>query len=573
MNFKIMNFKENKIFPVALLALVALFILFISSGSKSEHTGEDLADNDSTEIEPEVPFVLDYPEIKYTLVKLESQADIRNVINKYKDNQGGAAYRKALRTLNRKELRFFAVGQSVIVPDSVIDDMRAYSIFPDEYVAAKKIEKLIIVDNQYQSYACYEHGKLVRFAATNTGKETTPTFPGRYSLVWKQRVRLSSLDSTWVMPYCFNFHRFAGNAMHEFEMPGRPVSHSCLRQFSDDAEWIFKWGQQAKYDDSNQAIPHTGTPLIILNMFDYSRKTGGPWLDLASNKAHYVHLPDNPLEVEEALIPWCQIPLSSRWTIPNRERYINAEDTLRARGIIRPHIVLVETVDYNKLRREKQKLLALQKAKEQKSLDSIATANETKDKETKSEVRENSITEDEANSQSIDSYFAFYDATSEKSSEKQEAFLEMFLKEQKIFSEAMEKDFEEIEKVFEEQEKVFEAMEKDFEEMEKDFEAMEKDFEEIEKDFEEIEKDFEAMEKDFEEIEKVFEAMEKDFEEIEKDFEEIEKDFEEIEKDFEEIEKDFEEMEKDFEEMEKDFEELEKVFEEQEMLLEEQEKN
>ena len=383
-----MNFKLHNLFT---LNLLILFFLFIASCNPKDEKVENPEgnDNDTTTVvepeEPEEPFALNYPEITYQLVKLDSQADINKLINKYKNPEVAAAYRKALRTLNRKELRFFAVGQTVIVPDTVIDDMRAYSMFPDEYIGAKKICKIIMIDNEYQCYACYEYGKLVRFAAANTGKETTPTFPGRYALVWKQKLRRSSLDSTWIMPHTFNFHQFAGNAMHEFEMPGRPVSHSCVRQFADDAEWIFKWGRGAQLDDSNQVIHYSGTPLIILNMFDYSRKTGGPWLELKSNKSHYVQLPEKPMEVEEALIPWCQIPLSSRETIPNRERYINAEDTLRARGIIRTDVVLIETVDYNKLRRDKQKLEKEKekKAKEKLARDSIANANETKNNELK----------------------------------------------------------------------------------------------------------------------------------------------------------------------------------------------
>jgi lipoprotein-anchoring transpeptidase ErfK/SrfK len=122
-----------------------------------------------------------------------------------------------------------------------------------------------------QSYACYEYGKLVRFAAANTGKERTPTFPGRYSMVWKQRLRISSLDETWEMPFTFNIHNEAGSAFHQFAMPGRPVSHSCIRQFLDDAEWLYNWGDKA-IRDSTGWIPHSGTTVIIIDYFDFNRK-------------------------------------------------------------------------------------------------------------------------------------------------------------------------------------------------------------------------------------------------------------------------------------------------------------
>jgi lipoprotein-anchoring transpeptidase ErfK/SrfK len=358
---------RTKVYQIFSILIISISILF-ACGSKDNDVANNKAKNDSNPKDTiqEEPYSLNYPLVHYTLMKLNNNSDVNKIINKYKKDSVGTAYRKALRTLNRKELQFFRVGQSVIVPDSVIDDVRAYSIFPDEYKGAKDIEKIIVIDNEYQCYGCYEYGKLVRFAACNTGKEKTPTFPGRYSFVWKQRVRHSSLDSTWVMPFTFNFHQYAGNAMHQFSMPGRPVSHSCIRQFIDDAEWIYNWGKSASYDSSKKAIPHSGTPIIILNMFDYTRKTGGPWLEIVSNQSYKIQLPENPMEVEEALIPWCQIPTSSRGSIPNKARYVSAEDTLRARGIIKSGVILTETVNYNKLRAEKAK---------KKLADSIANNN------------------------------------------------------------------------------------------------------------------------------------------------------------------------------------------------------
>ncbi len=331
---------------------------FLPSCTSNENRASELdsyqKETDTNESKYAV-FSLDYPEIKYNLVHIDNITTLNSILNKYKNSEIGQYYRKVLRTLNRKELQFFRVGQDVIVPDSVINDMRAYSIFPEDYPGAKKIEKLIIICNAMQAYACYEYGNLVRFAAANTGKEKTPTFPGRYALVWKQKVRRSSLDSTWVMPYTFNFHQFAGSAMHQFSMPGRPVSHSCVRQFEDDAVWIFSWGKGAKYDSTNTPIPLTGTPLIILNTFNFARKIGGPWLELMSNKSYRVELPLNPMEVEEALIPYVQIPKSSRGVLPNRERYINAEIVLRQRGVIREGVELIQSVDFNEVRRKKEK--------------------------------------------------------------------------------------------------------------------------------------------------------------------------------------------------------------------------
>ena len=48
-----------------------------------------------------------------------------------------------------------------------------------------------------------------------------------------------------------------------------------------------------------------------------------------------LQLPTDPMAVEEALIPISQVPAGVRGALPDRDRYKFAEDTLRARGVIR----------------------------------------------------------------------------------------------------------------------------------------------------------------------------------------------------------------------------------------------
>jgi len=257
------------------------------------------------------------------------------------------AYR-AFITVNRKDLHYFRVGDTVIIPSILSPNLTDYSIFPAEYHAVDSIPKIIIVSNAWQSYACYEYGKLVRFAACNTGEERKATFPGKYALNWRHILRRSSLNSSWVLPYTWNFHLHAGSAFHQFDMPGRPVSHSCIRQFRDDARWLFYWGEGAKRDTiKRRYIPFSGTPVIILDMFDFTRKKGGPWWDITDN-SFKITLPEHPMNTEEAWIPISQVPQSARGGLPNKERYIAAEDTLRIRGIIRDGVKLRASIQYSR---------------------------------------------------------------------------------------------------------------------------------------------------------------------------------------------------------------------------------
>lgn len=382
-----------------ILILLLFSFMFILSCSETDNKTEE-PQNDKIE-EELVEFPSDtfsVTKINYKVIIPETQAQRDSLINKYSSTDKDMVYKKILKTLNRKELYYMRSGSKIIVPDTIIDDLRAYSVFPQYYHGAAKLEKLVVVDNKMQCYACYEYGKLIRFAAANTGKERTPTFPGRYSMNWKKKDHRSSIDSNWHLPYTFNFHSQAGSAFHQFEMPGRPVSHSCVRQFLDDAEWLFNWGQRQKYDSLGKPLYMSGTPVIIVNMFDYSRKKGGPWLDINSNKEGIVQLPKDPMEVEEALIPIVQIPKQARGGLRNIKRYIYAEDTLRARGIIREGVHLIQTVDFNKERRIKnakkeKERLEKEKLEQEKSINENEKVNPKLESDLNEEVKVNAENE------------------------------------------------------------------------------------------------------------------------------------------------------------------------------------
>lgn len=304
-----------------------------------------------------------YPNIIYHQVYIENSSQLSKLKQKYKASVNNPYPNRVFLTLNRKEMRFMRVKDTLIVPDTIINDTRAYSVFPQYYHESRNIPKILLVSNKYQCYAAYEYGVQVKFAAVNSGKEKTQTYPGRYALTWKDRLRRSSLDSNWVLPFTWNFHKYAGNAFHQFAMPGYPASHSCIRQFMNDAKWLFEWGKGAKNDSNVTQIWLSGTPVIIIDAFDFSRPKTGPWVALKSNQFKIDYLPEDPMEVEEALIPISQIPEDTRGWLPKVERYKYAEDTLRARGIIQENIRITPSVNFNKIRRLKAKKKVAEEAK------------------------------------------------------------------------------------------------------------------------------------------------------------------------------------------------------------------
>lgn len=290
---------------------------------------------------------INFPTINYRQIQFKSAKDLNKFLQEFSPRKNKTKYR-VITTLNRKELRFFRPKQTILVPDSFISDLRAYSVFPYYYESAKNIPKLIVVSNLYQAYACYEFGKIVRFAAVNTGKKSTPTYPGRYALQWKERLRRSSFNENWVMPFTWNFHRLTGMAFHHFEMPGYPASHMCIRQFLEDAEWLFNWGEGPKKDSTGKLIPMSGTPVIIVDFYNFGEGKK-KWLELTSNRP-VIELPPNPLEVEPALIPIVHVPPELRVIIPRseRRRYETALDTLISRGILPKDIKLAPSQSLQK---------------------------------------------------------------------------------------------------------------------------------------------------------------------------------------------------------------------------------
>lgn len=296
-----------------------------------------------------------FPSVAYRRVPITSSDVLDSVRRTFAKTPETWSKYRVLTLLNRKDIQYVRIGDTLVLPDTVMEDLRAYSVFPQYWPEGDTIPKAVFISNTWQSYACYERGELVRFAACNSGEERKPTFPGRYAVNWRHPRRISSLDSTWILPFTVNFHLQAGSAFHQFDMPGRPVSHSCVRQFLSDAEWLYKWVRTGRIDSTKRRyIPWSGTPVVILDVFDFRRKRGGPWLELASNKPVGIKLPNDLYAVEEALIPISQIPREVRGGLSNRKRYITADSVLRSRGVIREGISLKESINFNKLRQQRK---------------------------------------------------------------------------------------------------------------------------------------------------------------------------------------------------------------------------
>jgi lipoprotein-anchoring transpeptidase ErfK/SrfK len=211
----------------------------------------------------------------YTLVKLETttpQKELTSLV--------GSSNVAAVLVLNRIDSRMLKQGTTLVIP-SDFSNHDAFSSFPATISEAASIPKLFLVSQRVQAFAAYEYGTLVRTSGVSTGKKATPTPSRLYFTNWKGKEIKSSFDDEWVLKWNFNLDNFEGIGMHQYEMPGYPASHSCIRMFEEDAKWIYDWADQWILSPDEQTILAHGTPVIVFG--DYGFGKTAPWKQLPEN--------------------------------------------------------------------------------------------------------------------------------------------------------------------------------------------------------------------------------------------------------------------------------------------------
>ena len=179
-----------------------------------------------------------------------------------------------LEKLNRADVSHLRRLPQLVVPTAWGEEL-AHSPFPPVYDAAKAIPKLLVVDQPNQAFAAYEYGQQVKWGPTSSGRQARPTPSGTFYLNWRARTRASTLSGEWRLNWYFNFHNVRGLAFHEFDLPGLPASHACVRLLARDAEWIYHWGSGWSLDDKRQ-LKSKGTPVIVLGSYAFG--SPAPWI-------------------------------------------------------------------------------------------------------------------------------------------------------------------------------------------------------------------------------------------------------------------------------------------------------
>ncbi len=213
--------------------------------------------------------------LRFQVVKLLGQKSIKQL-----ETQLGADVFTLVLKINRLDRKHLRNGASLIIPDANAD-LATVSPLPLKLEAACSVPKLVMVSRHSQAFGAYEFGELVRWGPTSTGKKSTPTPAGLYHTNWKARETRSSVNQSWILPWCFNIDNMTGVAFHKFDLPGYPASHGCVRLLEEDAKWLYEWAEPWLLSKPSQSILAYGTPVIIFGDYSYGEKA--PWQRLADD--------------------------------------------------------------------------------------------------------------------------------------------------------------------------------------------------------------------------------------------------------------------------------------------------
>ena len=182
--------------------------------------------------------------------------------------------------INRIDPANLRKGTDLAVPAEA-RDLLEFSPFPRHIEAVKEIPKLILVSRRVQAFGAYEEGELVWWGPTSTGKKSTQTPAGLFHTNWKAKSTRSTVNNNWVLPWVFNLDNFDGIAFHQYELPGHPASHGCVRLLERDAKWVYGWSEQWILSTPEKTLLANGTPVIIFDNYAYGQQP--PWKRLSDD--------------------------------------------------------------------------------------------------------------------------------------------------------------------------------------------------------------------------------------------------------------------------------------------------
>jgi hypothetical protein len=203
--------------------------------------------------------------IKYRIIHLNDS------IKKQFPKQYNSEQLKIIGALNRIDVNRLGRLDSMIVPDTFLNELKLYAPFPKNLSLFDSVPLLILISYKFQAFATYENGVLNRWGPASLGKKSTLTPTGLFFTNWKSKRQISTDNPKWILYWNFNLVNRKGVSLHQYELPGYPASHSCVRLREEDAKWIYENAKQWKLNSNGTQILAYGTPVIIYGEFDFGK--------------------------------------------------------------------------------------------------------------------------------------------------------------------------------------------------------------------------------------------------------------------------------------------------------------
>ncbi|MFH6963092.1 L,D-transpeptidase [Flavobacterium plurextorum] len=218
--------------------------------------------------------------IEYKKPKSYVSFQIEKTKDWLKINEADSSKLDIVYALNRTDKANFKKLDSVVIPTDFSGDLVYYMPFPLHVSALEEVSKIILFSYPAQTFAAYENGELVYTGPTNMGRKKDPTPTGLFFTNWKAEKTTSTFNDEWDLKWNFNIENKLGVGFHEYELPGYPASHSCLRLLEKDAKYLYKFADEWILKDKEN-VKVKGTPVIVFGNYNFDGSK--PWLQLSSN--------------------------------------------------------------------------------------------------------------------------------------------------------------------------------------------------------------------------------------------------------------------------------------------------
>ncbi|WP_366184549.1 L,D-transpeptidase [Flavobacterium ovatum] len=260
--------------------MLSLFLAIVSISCKNNESKNDESSNSQSsfnEDEEEITIIAreKLKGIQYKMMNSKAWLTI---------NEKNESALQIVMDVNRTDKKNLAKMDSIIIPSKLEGKREDFLPFPLQVEALKRVDKILFFSYPTQTFAAYKNGTLVYTGPTNMGREKDPTPTGLFFTNWKAEETTSTFNDEWELKWNFNIENKLGVGFHQYELPGYPASHSCLRLQEKDARYLYDWANQwVLVDDEN--IKSKGTPVVVFGEYPFRGKK--PWLQLLTNPASF----------------------------------------------------------------------------------------------------------------------------------------------------------------------------------------------------------------------------------------------------------------------------------------------